>query len=245
MKKTHSKKAIVLLLASVFVLSGCGAMSTAIKKRNLEVKTQMSETIWLEPSSQKTVYLQIKNTSDKDMSGLQNKISTDVRAKGYQIVSSPDEAHYWIQANVLKADKMDLRESQGFLSQGYQGAITGAALGAGITAYNSNSAGAALGVGLATGLVGMAADAMVEDVNYTMVTDVQISERTKTAVRTDNVAALRQGTSGAKIQTSTEDGNQHKYQTRVVSNANKVNLKFDEAKPVLEDQLAKSIANIL
>ena len=245
MKKSHSKTAIVMLLSSIFVLSGCGAMSTAIKKRNLDVKTQMSETIWLEPSTQKTVYLQIKNTSDKDMSGLQNKISTDVRAKGYQIVSSPDEAHYWIQANVLKADKMDLRESQGFLSQGYQGAITGAALGAGITAYNSNSAGATLGVGLATGLVGMAADAMVEDVNYTMVTDVQISERTKTTVRTDNVAALRQGTSGAKIQTSTEDGNQHKYQTRVVSNANKVNLKFDEAKPVLEDQLAKSIANIL
>ncbi len=35
----------------------------------------------------------------------------------------------------------------------------------------------------------------------------------------------------AKIQTSTETGNQHKYQTRVVSNANKVNLKFEEAKP--------------
>ncbi|GCH06614.1 conjugative transfer protein TraC [Escherichia coli] len=91
----------------------------------------------------------------------------------------------------------------------------------------------------------MAADAMVEDVNYTMITDVQIAERTKATVTTDNVAALRQGTSGAKIQTSTETGNQHKYQTRVVSNANKVNLKFEEAKPVLEDQLAKSIANIL
>lgn len=245
MKKSHSKTAIVMPLSSIFVLSGCCAMSTAIKKRKLEVKTQMSETIGLEPSTQKTVYLQIKNTTDKDMSGLQNKISTDVRAKGYQIVSSPDEPHYWIQANVLKADKMDLRESQGFLSQGDQGVITGAALGAGIAAYNSNSAGAILVVGLARGLVGMAADSMVEDVNYTMVTDVQISDRTKTTVRTDNVAALRQGTSGAKIQTSTEDGNQHKYQTRVVSNANKVNLKFDAAKPVLEDQLAKSIANIL
>ncbi|WP_246755274.1 complement resistance protein TraT, partial [Salmonella enterica] len=87
--------------------------------------------------------------------------------------------------------------------------------------------------------------ALVEDVNYTMITDVQIAERTKATVTTDNVAALRQGTSGAKIQTSTETGNQHKYQTRVVSNANKVNLKFEEAKPVLEDQLAKSIANIL
>jgi hypothetical protein len=56
-------------------------MSTAIKKRNLEVKTQMSETVWLEPSSERTVFLQIKNTSDKDMSGLQSKITEAVKAK--------------------------------------------------------------------------------------------------------------------------------------------------------------------
>ncbi|WP_236942907.1 MULTISPECIES: complement resistance protein TraT, partial [unclassified Escherichia] len=86
---------------------------------------------------------------------------------------------------------------------------------------------------------------MVEDINYTMVTDVQIAERTSAQVTTDNVAALKQGTSGYKVQTSSETGNQHKYQTRIVSSANKVNLKFEEAKPVLEDQLAKSIANIL
>ena len=160
-------------------------------------------------------------------------------------MNNPADAHYWIQANVLKADKMDLREAQGFLSQGYQGAVQAAVLGAGITAYNSNSAGATLGVGLAAGLVGMAADAMVEDINYTMVTDVQIAERTSAQVTTDNVAALKQGTSGYKVQTSSETGNQHKYQTRIVSSANKVNLKFEEAKPDLEDQLANSIANIL
>ncbi|HEM8838377.1 TPA: complement resistance protein TraT [Klebsiella aerogenes] len=243
MKRNNSMAIVVI--SSVLVLSGCGAMGTAIKKRNLDVKTQMSETIWLEPSNNRTVYLQIKNTSDKDMSGLQAKIASAVTAKGYQVVTNPDTAGYWIQANVLKADKMDLRESQGWLSKGYEGAATVAALGAGITAYNSNSAGATLGVGLAAGLVGMAADAMVEDVNYTMVTDVQIAERTSTKVQTDNVAVLRQGTSGAKVQTSSETGNQHKYQTRIVSNANKVNLKFPEAQPVLEDQLAKSISNIL
>lgn len=179
------------------------------------------------------------------MSGLQGKIADAVKARGYQIMTSPDKAYYWIQANVLKADKMDLRESQGWLSRGYEGAAVVAALGGGITAYNTGSAGTTLGVGLATGLIGMAADAMVEDINYTMITDVQIAERTRTSVRTDNVAALRQGTSGSKIQTSTETGNQHKYQTRVVSSANQVNLKFEEAKPHLEDQLAKSIANIL
>ncbi|EFH8601781.1 complement resistance protein TraT [Escherichia coli] len=201
--------------------------------------------MWLEPASERTVFLQIKNTSDKDMSGLQGKIADAVKARGYQIMTSPDKAYYWIQANVLKADKMDLRESQGWLSRGYEGAAVGAALGGGITAYNTGSAGTTLGVGLATGLIGMAADAMVEDINYTMITDVQIAERTRTSVRTDNVAALRQGTSGSKIQTSTETGNQHKYQTRVVSSANQVNLKFEEAKPHLEDQLEKSIANIL
>lgn len=243
--KNKTKVFAVALVLGAFMLSGCGAMSTAIKKRNLEVKTQMSETIWLEPSTERTVYLQIKNTSDKDMSGLQNKINSQVQAKGYRIVNNPADAHYWIQANVLKADKMDLREAQGFLSRGYEGALQTAALGAGITAYNSNSAGATLGVGLAAGLVGMAADAMVEDINYTMVTDVQIAERTTAEVTTDNMAALKQGTSGYKVQTSSETGNQHKYQTRIVSSANKVNLKFEEAKPFLEDQLAKSIANIL
>ncbi len=86
---------------------------------------------------------------------------------------------------------------------------------------------------------------MVQDVNFTMVTDLQISERSKAAVTTDNVAALSQGTSGVKLQTSSEQGNRLKYQTRVVSNADKVNLKFETAKPVLEAQLAKSIAGIM
>jgi len=243
MKNRNSIMAAVV--ASCLVLSGCSAMGTAIKKRNLEVKTQMSQTVWLEPSNEKTVYLQVRNTSDKDMSDLQTLLAQDLRAKGYTVTSSPDTAYYWIQANVLKAEKMDLRQSQGFLSTGYEGAATGAALGAGITAYNSNSGGAILGIGLAAGLAGMAADALVEDVNFTMVTDLQISERSKSTVTTDNIGALRQGNAGIKLQTSSEEGNRMKYQTRVVSNANKVNLKFEEAKPVLEAQLAKSVAGIM
>lgn len=236
---------VAAMVVSCLVLSGCSAVGTAIKKRNLDVKTQMSQTVWLEPSSEKTVYIQIRNTSDKDMSDLQTLLAQDLRAKGYNVTSSPDSAYYWIQANVLKAEKMDLRQAQGLLSTGYEGAATGAALGAGITAYNSTSGGAILGVGLAAGLAGMAADAMVEDTNYTMVTDLQISERSKATVTTDNIAALRQGNSGVKVQTSSEEGNRMKYQTRVVSNANKVNLKFEEAKPVLEAQLAKSVAGIM
>jgi hypothetical protein len=239
------KIAVAGIVVSVFALTGCGAMSTAVKKRNLDVKTQMSETIWLDPSSEKTVYVQVRNTSDRDMSGLQTKIAQELTSKGYHISNSPDAAYYWVQANVLKAEKMDLRESQSFLQTGYEGGVTGAALGAGIAAFNTGSTGAVLGVGLATGLIGMAADAMVEDVNYTMVTDLQISEHSKTSVTTNNVETLKQGTSGVKQQTSSAQEDRIKHQTRVVSNANKVNLKFEEAQPVLEAQLAKSVVGIM
>ncbi|MDT3641234.1 complement resistance protein TraT, partial [Cronobacter sakazakii] len=109
MKK--NKLAAVGVTLSVVLLCGCGAMSTAVKKRNLDVKTQMSETIWLEPSSERTVYLQVRNTSDKDMSDLQAILAKDLTAKGYRVTASPDEAYYWVQANVLKAEKMDLRQA--------------------------------------------------------------------------------------------------------------------------------------
>ena len=55
-----NKFAVCGLALSVFALSGCGAMSTAVKKRNLDVRTQMSETIWLEPASERTVYIQAR-----------------------------------------------------------------------------------------------------------------------------------------------------------------------------------------
>ncbi|NAI02558.1 hypothetical protein GUI26_12060 [Escherichia coli] len=44
------------------------------------------------------------------MNGLQGKIADAVKAKGYQVVTSPDKAYYWIQANVLKADNGSLRD---------------------------------------------------------------------------------------------------------------------------------------
>ena len=38
------KVAVIGLVAAALTLTGCGAVTTAVKKRNLEVKTQMSET---------------------------------------------------------------------------------------------------------------------------------------------------------------------------------------------------------
>ncbi len=88
--------AVVGLVASALALSGCGAMSTAVKKRNLDVKTQMSETIWLEPSSEKTVYLAASAILPTRIClACRHKITNELAAKGYRVTSSPDTAYYW------------------------------------------------------------------------------------------------------------------------------------------------------
>ncbi|MBF4242549.1 complement resistance protein TraT, partial [Vibrio anguillarum] len=129
--KRNKTTLIGLALASVMALSGCSAVTTAVKKRNLEVQTQMSETVWLDPvgADKRTVFVQVRNTTDKPID-IMDALSTKLSNKGYRVVQDPDAAHYWVQTNILKLDKMDLREAQGFLSSGYGAGISGAALGA-------------------------------------------------------------------------------------------------------------------
>jgi outer membrane lipoprotein SlyB len=152
-----------------------------------------------------------------------------------------------LQGNILKVAKSNPKEAQSHLGSGFESGVTGAAVGAG-TAYafggsNKSTAQAAL-AGAAIGFVG---DALVSDVMYIMVTDLQIRERPlegETITQTQK-ANLVQGSStmtkqsieGGKIEWKT-------YRTRVVSTANKMNLEFEEAKPALESALAKSISGI-
>lgn len=243
---TFKNLTLAALVIGSFLLSGCSAMHTAIKKKDLEVKTQMSDTIWLDPvgGNQRTVFLQLKNTSDKDLD-IEQKLIGHLQAKGFSVVNNPSQAHYWMQMNVLKADKMDLREANSFLASGYGAALTGAAIGAASTGYGFNSSGAGVAGGIIGGIVGIAADALVEDVNYTVVTDLQISENVSGNVNTHSTGALKQGNAGTNNVSYSKKDSRMRYQTRVISSANKVNLDFAEAKPVLEDSLAKAVSGIL
>lgn len=234
------KKILLLIISTVILLTGCSSVNTIVKKRNLEVQTQMSETIWLNPEfiGDKTVFVQVKNTTPKTLT-IEQRIKTLLMSKGYKITTDPKKANYWLQANILKLNKEDLRNSNP-AEAGLMGAGVGGALGA----YNTGSVNSAIGLGLVGGVVATAADALVEDVYYVMVTDIVISEKTNKKVTIDNVNLIKQGTRGVAATTSVNSGNMNKYQTRVVSTANKVNLKFEEATPLLEVELINSISNI-
>lgn len=234
------KKILILLITLTVLITGCSSVNTVIKKRNLQTQTQMSETIWLDPAlvGDKTVFVQIKNTSTKAVNIEQN-IKNLLISKGYKIVTTPNNANYWLQANILKLNKVDLKDGTPAES-----GLLGAGIGAGLGGYNTGSLNSAIGLGVVGGVLGVAADALVEDIYYVMITDLVVSEKVNMKVSSENINLIKQGTRGIIANTSNKVGTMNKYQTRVVSTANQVNLKFEEATPMLEQELVNSISNI-
>lgn len=226
-------------------LTACNSVDTVLEHRQLQASNENSNTIFMEPvaPSLKTVFLDVKNTSDKDVD-IKDKVTGAIKAHGYKVVSNPDNAHYILQANILKVSAMDKSESKRILNRGYGAAVTGLAT-AGIAHAITDSSNTALGAGIAGAAIGMVADSLVKDINYAMVTDIQVGERTNHIVHNQTKSNLQNGLSSSTTQKASNDSNFQYYRTRVVSNVDKMNLKFAEAKPALEDGLVKVMSGIL
>jgi hypothetical protein len=246
MKDYNNTLSKTLLVGTIVVLTGCAATQTAIEHGSLRVSTKQSETIFLDPVSntQKTVYVSVKNTSDEELD-IAPQLKTSLSSHGYKVVNNPNSAHYLLQANVLKIGKMSVAASQSALGGGYGSAIAGAVAGTAAGSFTQSNTGMIAG-GLAGGVIGLAADSLVKDVNYTMITDVQISERVGKGVKVNEQfqSHLKNGSATVTSQTSSRDSQYQRYRTRVVSNADKVNLKFSDARASLEQGLVKVISGI-
>lgn len=240
------KKSVLIatVMSAALVLSGCSATHTMVSKRNLDVQTRMSDTVFLDPVSpdKRTVFIQVRNTSDKPGLSIEPQVIAAIQQRGYQVMNDPDKAHYMIQANVLQIGKKDLRDAEGLLSQGFGGAAAGAIVGSQFGGGSGRGATTIAAAGL-----GIVADALVKDVYYSMITDLQISERAAAGVVVTEAvdSQLKQGNSGYKSVTSSETTSWKRYQTRVLSTANKVNLKYEEAEPVLIQGLVQSVSGTL
>ena len=124
------KFAAAALVVGALALSGCSATHTAISKRNLDVQTKMSDTIFLDPvaDDKRTVYVQVRNTSDKQGLSLEPFIVEAVQSKGYRVVRDPEQANFLLQANVLQAGETDLRAQNEAFGGGFGGALRCACL---------------------------------------------------------------------------------------------------------------------
>lgn len=239
---------IVALTISLLSLTGCSTTQKLIRHGKLEVETKMSASIFLDPleEKKKTVLLQIRNTSDKSGLDIKSQVKSALIGKGYKIVNSPSKANIMIQVNILQVGKA--RDDDPFkgLTGGYGAGFEGIAVGAALSNVMGSSGKGMLGAGLAAGALGFVLDAAVEVVNFSMTTDLQISEKAiGSFVSESSDASLKQGTSGSKKSTWKQKTNWKKYQTRIMSVASKVNLKFEEAEPELTEGLVKAISGLL
>lgn len=250
--KTTKRKVVYISLfammsTSLLSLSGCAALSTSIKHRNLKVESKMSESIFLEPTDdKKTIYIQVKSNLSQDFDGLKTQLKQQLENEDWTVVNKVADAEDMVQINVLQAGQAkDEAAAWGALNGGFGADIlTGGLMGL-AAGYATGSTGVGIGVGAATGAISWVANQLVENVYYSMITDVQVSVRSKDGQVTQSTESnLSQGNSSKVSQTINQKSDWLKYRTRIVSVANKVNLKFETAKPELQAQIAKQVAGI-
>jgi hypothetical protein len=230
------------IITCSLLLTSCAATDVAISKHNLDVQTKNSSSIFLDPisHSQKTIYVQINNTSDKSNFSVKPSVISLLKTKGYTVTSNPSTAHYLLQANILQVAKSDPSSNKQSLAGGYGGAIAGAA----VTSLASSSTQNIVAGGLVGGLISQVTNSAVKDVTFAVVTDVQISERTTSDIKSHRYATLSQGLNSTTTESSNSTSHLKRYRTRIISSAEKVNLKFENALPALEEGLSHALAGM-
>jgi outer membrane lipoprotein SlyB len=238
----------VYALAFSLALSGCAATTTAIGKRTLDVQTRTTDTIFLEPvaAPDRTVLVEVRNSSDRPQLDIAPAVGAALAQRGYRLVDDPQEAHFLVQANVLQVGRTSKAAAEGAFAKGFGSALVGGAAGAGIGRVASDQTEAMIAGAVAGAAASAVADSFVQDVTYSIITDVQISERAGEGVMvTERMTQdLAQGSSGRRILSTTEVHDWKRYQTRVMSSANQANLDFEDAAPELVAGLTRAIAGI-
>jgi|CXWL01.1.fsa_nt_gi hypothetical protein len=127
-----------------------------------------SNTVFLDPSMNRTAYLQLRNISENQNLTLA-PIQAKLTAKGYQLTNDPAQANYWIQAKLVYCHK----GADGVTPESVAQAGFGAGVSSGGTAMASAAsmgagASGAMGIGGTMGMGAMPMGGGMPDMNAMM-----------------------------------------------------------------------------
>lgn len=234
------------------LLGGCAATSVAIGKKDLDVQAKTSTAVFIDPVNRdrRTVYLDVRSgVMEFDRRAFSQFVRQQFASNenGYRIVDDPDQANFQMLVYVLNLEKASLSAAQAALQEGYVGGgevVAGAVVG-GVIGANSGRGWVGAGVGaVAASGVSMVANALVKDVTYMLVADVSIRERVATGVmvRRDTQLTAKVADGGSSQQRVSEVSDRKDYRTRIVTTANKANLKIEDAQALMFDKTAYAMA---
>lgn len=258
-------KILLKYLKSTLCVVFLGVLLSGCLSTSLQTSATMSQTIFLNPvaKDKKSVFLNIKNTSGENVN-LEPKLRSLLQAKGYEIVDEPALATYILSTNVLYCNRKQENNA-------VPAAVAGGAAGAGISIYNSDSAGGAVAATAAGALIGGLLGKLSEDTIWQMQVDVNVRQKSAGKIYTQNASlnggasvrdttrsgalnslggAVRDDKSGhlssnaaSATQQSFEDDYIEKS-TTVFAEAIKSGLTLSEATPILEDKIAAQISGL-
>jgi hypothetical protein len=206
-----------------------------------------SNTIFLDPNTNRSIYTQLRNVSENQQVTL-GEVNTKLTAKGYQLVQDPEQANYWIQAKVIYCHKAAdgvtpesvAKAGPGTgISSGGTAMVSAASIGeetargvAGMPDMNTMMrqamamSGGRAGFGGMSGFPGMQPAPKEDGVTYLCIADVQITDR-KTG------KTIGQPSAGSKVQ-----------QMRMVGHVRQKSLDIPEATPIVQEKIATGIAGL-
>ncbi len=181
-------KNFIKILSIALTLTSCSGAYTRMAKSDMDIKTNMTKTIWLTPTNPEDtkIFVQSRNTSDnQNFSDLDRYIKFALESKGYQITKNPKQADFVLQTNVLKAILYNNSINEGKATNDATIAAATTGLLVGRKNNTLTTALASAGAGLAT----MYFDAKTKDASYLVQVDIRIMEGSKPHTTVLNVEA--------------------------------------------------------
>ncbi|MEQ8843819.1 MAG: complement resistance protein TraT [Phycisphaerales bacterium] len=274
-RKTALVATLLCGIAATSALSGCTAAARGLGKITANKYAAPRDGLhWpvlppqLEPprAENKTVYISYTDLSGQDFD-FEPIMIRAAEAQGWTVVPSADEATYRLRARTRFFDEVE-PESGGRSQAAAMGWVAGAAVGAttyGLVAEATDSWAVGVGAGAAAGgLVGLGMTNASKPREWAMITDMVLEERkdepvTFELLTSDSSQATSGGgaasprtsdtgsttTSGSRVATSESTSNYFPHGVRLAVWANQMNMKKEEALPLIEAQAEKAMKNLL
>lgn len=246
-----------------------GIILTGCASTELQTNAKLTKSVILDHSQNesKNIYLQVTNTSGSGGENMQlySSLKQNLENKGYTVVNTSKNATYGLFLNVLFAN--NLKEANAIKSGAGLGVSSGT-----IASASGNSTKDSLLIGAAAAIGGAVIGKALEDDIFRAVVDITIRDYHHSKVKTQRIQSdsgaaftntkrsgnLNQlaGPVGNKdglsdIHSSISDTvssetikNYEEYKTCSFVEAIKMDLKLDEALPILEAKLTRQIANL-
>lgn len=233
-------------LLTMMFIAGCATTSSSADSAATQeqsnpqtpfLKTKASKEFVAKPANdtQRTVYVQIENNSNKSDFYINDQLIKDLNEKGYRVVQATDKAHYLLEVQIIDISENDPNIPGTLYKAGYGNRLSDVFSKEVLYQHENQKQGKTKEI--FNKLIG-------KGKTYYIVSDVRISIRTRESLRDDSLAQQTKPANDIQAYFNSVS-HWNRIYARWLSKTSEISMNYEEAKPELERELAKQLANVL